>query len=190
MRRVFRAAMSTVPVTYRPPASLPPATGAPATSAPGFVAVSAVDAVPVGLSSYMAFPAGPLVIARTSSNSFYALHLYCAHKQAELSLGDLEDIVSPSACGAKAPGVSIRCPRHRKKFPGGLLFDASTGAAWCADVPSEKDWDARWGCAGDVPAFSTKIEGGWLFVSATPSAGRLPESAAGGGATGGCAVDA
>jgi nitrite reductase/ring-hydroxylating ferredoxin subunit len=167
------------PRTLSVPSTLPAvAAGASPPAPPGFLPVAPLAAVPLGLSSAPAFGGGPLVVARTPT-ALLALGLFCAHKGAELHLGEIEDAPRATCAGAAAPGVSIRCPRHRKKFPDGLLFDGATGAAWCAGAPQAGAWDAAWGKPGDVPAYATRVEADWLFVSAAPIAGapsRAPES--------------
>ena len=55
-----------------------------------------------------------------------------------LSLGDMEDLnfdfqltSAPAAAdGAAAAGWCVRCPKHRKKFCGGLYFSTTTGHAY------------------------------------------------------------
>ena len=44
----------------------------------------------------------------------HAIANRCPHKQAKLSMGDIEDL------GA---GPAVRCPKHRGKFAGGLYFN-------------------------------------------------------------------
>ena len=47
----------------------------------------------------------------------YATANRCSHKQAKLSLGDIEDLDGPA----------VRCPKHRGKFAGGLYFSLEDG---------------------------------------------------------------
>ena len=55
-----------------------------------------------------------------------------------LSLGDMEDLnfdfqltsAPADADGAAAAGWCVRCPKHRKKFCGGLYFSTTTGHAY------------------------------------------------------------
>ena len=152
--------------SFRQAVTLPgvPADGVAPTPAPvGFAPVAPLAAVPQGLSGAPSFAGGPLVIARRDAG-IAALSLYCCHKDGELSLGDIED------AGGR---FSLKCPRHRKKFPGGLNFDCKTGAAWCAGEPQAGAWDSSWGEAGDVAVFETKEEAGWLWASIEPKVGRV-----------------
>lgn len=127
----------------------------------GFAPVAPLDAIPQGLSGAPSFSGGPLVVARRDTK-IKALSLHCCHKEAELSLGDIED------AGGR---FSVKCPRHRKKFPGGLNFDCDTGAAWCAGKPEPNAWNDSWGKKGDVAVYETKEEGGWLWASVEPKVG-------------------
>ena len=47
----------------------------------------------------------------------FALENECAHKAASLHKGDIEDIPGVGLC--------VRCPKHRKKFAGGLYVHAA-----------------------------------------------------------------
>ncbi len=57
-----------------------------------------------------------------------------------LSLGDMEDLnfdfqlTSAPAAGAAAAGWCVRCPKHRKKFCGGLYFSVTTGHAYVKGI--------------------------------------------------------
>jgi len=148
---------------FAQPTTLPAAPAdAPRAPRAGFFAVAPSAAVPLGLSAAPSFAGGPLVLARTAAR-LAALSANCPHKGAELALGDIED----------ADGrLSVKCPRHRQKFPGGLNLDCETGAAWCAGTPQAGAWDAAWGCGGDAAVFDVFEEAGWVFVSATP---RVPQ---------------
>ncbi len=62
-----------------------------------------------------------------------------------LALGDMEDLrfdfhlTSAQVDGAAAPaaaGWCVRCPKHRKKFCGGLYFSIATGDAYVKGVRS------------------------------------------------------
>jgi cytochrome-b5 reductase len=59
----------------------------------------------------------------------FALENDCAHKAASLYKGDIEDIPGVGMC--------VRCPKHRKKFAGGLYFSLETGKA-LVKAPCEK----------------------------------------------------
>jgi len=65
-------------------------------------------------------------------NKVYALENRCCHKSASLHRGDIEDL---GTCivdkrGQKGSGgVCVRCPKHHRKFGGGLYFNLETGEA-------------------------------------------------------------
>jgi len=151
--------------TFCQPVTLPPASGAPAAPA-GFSPVAPSAAVPLGLSAAPAFAGGALVLVRTHA-ALRALSLLCPHKRAELHLGDIEE------AGGR---LSVTCPRHRKKFEGGLHFDCATGAAWCAGAVQEGAWDPAWGSGGDAAVFDVREEGGWVWASTAP---RVPQRGGG-----------
>lgn len=177
--RAMATATATAGRVFTPPSTLAAvAAGAAPPAPPGFHPVAPLSKIPLGLSAAPSFPGVSLVIARTTAGALHALQNTCCHKQAELHLGEIEELASAPCIGAAAPGVSIRCPRHRKKFPGGLLFDAATGAAWCPGEPQEGAWTQGWGKAGDVAAFATAVHADWLFVSAEPVAGTIASPAA------------
>jgi nitrite reductase/ring-hydroxylating ferredoxin subunit len=72
----------------------------------------------------VALPTGAQVnvVKEASTGNFYAIDNTCAHKKANLCLGDIEDLSSHNA-----QGLCVRCPKHQKKFCGGLYFDLHTG---------------------------------------------------------------
>ena len=147
-------------VAFKQPVTLPRVVSGAAPAPPaGFAAVAPLSMVPRGLSSAPSFDGGPIVVLRAESGEISALSLHCCHKAAELSLGDIEDA---------AGRLSVKCPRHRKKFPGGLTFDCKTGAAWCAGEPQEGAWRNDWGSPGDVAVFETRQDGEWLWASVRP----------------------
>eukprot|EP01006_Ploeotia_vitrea_P052957 TRINITY_DN67743_c8_g1_i1.p1 TRINITY_DN67743_c8_g1~~TRINITY_DN67743_c8_g1_i1.p1 ORF type:complete len:499 (-),score=50.53 TRINITY_DN67743_c8_g1_i1:90-1586(-) len=53
-------------------------------------------------------------------DQYYAVDDLCPHKDASLSRGDIEDI---------GDNLCVRCPKHRKKFAGGLYMSLNTGQA-------------------------------------------------------------
>eukprot|EP01062_Namystynia_karyoxenos_P036289 TRINITY_DN2642_c0_g1_i1.p1 TRINITY_DN2642_c0_g1~~TRINITY_DN2642_c0_g1_i1.p1 ORF type:complete len:455 (+),score=149.59 TRINITY_DN2642_c0_g1_i1:89-1366(+) len=75
------------------------------------------------------------VIPAAGGGGFSAMEDACPHKQARLSDGDIEDI---------AGQLHVRCPKHRRKFNGGLYFSGSTGQAWCPDSASCSKFRADW----------------------------------------------
>jgi ferredoxin-NADP reductase/nitrite reductase/ring-hydroxylating ferredoxin subunit len=107
----------------------------------------------------------PLCIV-TYGGSVHALYDLCPHKQGAMHKGDItvEDA---------AQGLCVKCPRHRKKFNGGLNFRVDTGGGW-ARAPTLERVDPEW-C---LPVYDTRVEDGWVYVSAAPKIGAVP--AAGG----------
>lgn len=65
------------------------------------------------------------VVRDPVSGEFYGIDNVCAHKKANLALGDIEDLTSHDATG-----LCVRCPKHQNKFCGGLYFDLHTGLYW------------------------------------------------------------
>lgn len=134
-------------VTLAPfdPASAP--TGAPS----GFHPIAPLSAIPFGLSR-AALPdaGGPFVVVRTA-DTLHVMDGLCAHAKGELHLGDVEEL------GGR---LCVTCPRHRKKFPGGLSFDCVTGAARVKAEPlPEAKYNPEWA----VRSFDSAVVAGWLF---------------------------
>lgn len=160
------------------PAASPVATAAAA--ARGFVAAKRLSELPpTGLTRFDLNADTPLVIMTQGGAVQGVLYALCPHKKADLSIGDIEDGSGAAACAgagagedaAKGRGCSVKCPRHRKKYPGGLNFSAADGKAWVADASvCDPSFDAEW----SVPVFGWKIEGDMLLVSAEPVSGVVP----------------
>ena len=120
--RALRRAMSALTGSAPPPSVLPLAASFPPPP-PSFQPLAALDSIPVGISKATLPPGSadePLVVVREASGALHVMHGLCAHKKGELHLGDLEEI------GGR---LCLTCPRHRKKFPGGLSFDVCSGEA-------------------------------------------------------------
>lgn len=158
------------------PAVLPSAETAPAassTSAPhGFERAIRIDDMPAkGLKQYvLAANKRSLCVVADGAGGYHAIDDLCPHKQGVMSLGDIED-------SNAAHGVCVRCPRHRKKFPGGLKFRVSDGAAWVDDAaacltPFEPEWK--------TPVHPVVVRDGWLYVAIEP----LPNTVMRGSAAG------
>ena len=87
---------------------------------------------------------GGLCIGRAGGRAF-AIDDLCCHSDASLSQGDMEDLrgsfhatSAPPAAAAEAAagaGVCVRCPKHRRKFGGGLYFSTTTGYAFTKAAP-------------------------------------------------------
>lgn len=160
-------------------ATLPTAALA-ARTASGFVPAKRLDELPsTGLTRFDLDAETPLVIMTKDGAVQGVLYALCPHKKADLSIGDIED-------GDAGKGCSVKCPRHRKKYPGGLNFAARDGKAWVADAAvCDPSFDSDW----SVPTFGWKIDGDMLLVSVEPTSGVVPplpppeeEAAAAGGA--------
>lgn len=66
-----------------------------------------------------------------------ALNGQCPHKKGEMALGDIED-EGNNKC-------SLVCPRHRKRFIGGLRFDSETGESFVKNVAGQSpEYDPSW----------------------------------------------
>lgn len=144
--------MASSGATFAQPCTLPPAgASAPPAPSPAYVALAPLAAVPIGLSS--SFVAGaPIVVVRSAAGTVKALSGVCPHKKGELALGDMEDLGR----------LSVICPRHRVKFPGGLHIDASDGSVFCVQPPTpEAGFDPSW----RVPTYAVVERDGWLFVA-------------------------
>ena len=97
----------------------------------------------------------------SSGGALAAMSDVCPHKQGALHLGDIED--------AAPGGLCVRCPRHRKKYPGGLHFYASTGASYVVDAaactaPLTDAGGAPWA----VDVHDVIVADGWVQVAAAP----------------------
>lgn len=145
--------MSALTGSAPPPSVLPLAASFPPPP-PSFQPLAALDSIPVGISKATLPPGSadePLVVVREASGALHVMHGLCAHKKGELHLGDLEEI------GGR---LCLTCPRHRKKFPGGLSFDVCSGAAVVKAEPlPEACYDARW----KVGVRETVVREGWVF---------------------------
>ena len=87
-------------------------------------------------------PGGDAVaVVRLEDDQVVAVGDACCHKAASMSSGDIEDLGSVVSTtigdGSSVGGVCIRCPKHRKKFSGGLYFNVITGQAY-VKAPCEK----------------------------------------------------
>ena len=80
-------------------------------------------------------------IAKGERHTLYAIRNKCAHGKGKLGDGDIEDLSTvPCESGSApflAPGIALKCPKHRKKFGGGLYFDAVTGESWVPVLTSK-----------------------------------------------------
>ena len=140
----------------RQPQHIPSFPAYPAPPTPAHTAVAPTASIAQGISG---FQGGRVVIVRRG-DAFHALGGLCPHKQGELVLGDL-------APGDIEDAPAIICPRHRKKFPGGLHIACASGAASCPGGAPEVELQASW----RVPLFSTHVSAeGWLFIAEQPPA--------------------
>jgi nitrite reductase/ring-hydroxylating ferredoxin subunit len=78
----------------------------------------------------------PIVLIKRG-NVINALNGECPHKKGEMALGDIED-EGNGKC-------AIICPRHRKRFIGGLRFDTTTGEGHVKDEPGQSlEFNPNW----------------------------------------------
>jgi nitrite reductase/ring-hydroxylating ferredoxin subunit len=146
--------------TFTQPQTIPsfPLAAYPARSPP-WEPVAPIAAVAQGISS---FAASVIIVRR--GDAFHALHALCPHKQGELALGDLTEIED---------AAYVICPRHRKKFPGGLHISCASGAASCPK--GEPDESGKFDAAWRVPVYATRVEGGWLWLNQEGGGGEEKE---------------
>eukprot|EP00762_Andalucia_godoyi_P002494 ANDGO_02709.mRNA.1 NADH-cytochrome b5 reductase 2 len=100
-----------------------------------------------------------VLLHRQSEHVFLAVSNWCPHKQASLAKGDIEDIPDFGLC--------VKCPKHRKKFSGGLCFRLSDGASYVA-APCELYRDTY-----AIPTFSVRLQNEHVWVSPNPAAPPL-----------------
>ena len=132
----------------------------------GYLRVGPLAAVPEGLSELQLRPDSRLVLARRAGGGgIHALGGDCPHRQAQLAVGDIEDGGTGACC--------VICPRHRKRFEGGLRFDVETGRAFLRGGAAAacEEFDRTW----RLPVHDVLVVGGELFVSLEPR--RTTESA-------------
>ena len=147
------------------------ATAVTAAPRPGFEFVGPLSSLPQrGLIKHVLNSGVPLCIVsdRTSSgHAVSAISDECPHKAASLSSGDIEE-----AGGA----LSVICPKHRKKYDGGLHMRVSDGSSWVACVERcTRKYDPTWRVA--VYDVDVSDEGG-VYVSSAPREGtaRVPSA--------------
>ncbi len=148
IRRSMSGAAGGGAAPLRQPQHIPAFATYPSPPTPAHTAVAPTDQIAQGISG---FQGSKVVIARRG-DTFHALGGLCPHKQGELVLGDLVDVED---------AAHIICPRHRKRFPGGLHISCTSGAASCPAGTPEEEVRASW----RVPLYSTVVEGGWLFIA-------------------------
>jgi len=133
-----------------------------------------------GLAKAVVGPAAtPVVLVNDGSGHVHALYGICPHKYAEMQLGDIEDAAGPDAGAGSGGGIAVKCPRHRKKFNGGLNFRVADGSSWVKQ-PCIGTYEPTW-C---LPVFDVRLQaaavggGGTgevlVYVSNAPVRGTLP----------------
>jgi NAD(P)H-flavin reductase/nitrite reductase/ring-hydroxylating ferredoxin subunit len=158
--------------------TLPPPADAPVVA--GFTCVGRLsDVLPArGLAKAVVGPtATPVVLVNDGAGQLHALFGMCPHKYAEMQLGDIEEAAGPDG---GAGGIAVKCPRHRKKFNGGLNFRVADGSSW-VNQPCVGKYEPAW-C---LPVFAVRLEpahapagaaGGevLVYVSDVPIRGTVP----------------
>lgn len=133
-----------------------------------------------GLAKAVVGPAAtPVVLVNDGAGTLHALYGLCPHKYAEMQLGDIEDAAGPSSGGAGgvSGGIAVKCPRHRKKFNGGLNFRVRDGSSW-VNQPCTGKYEPDW-C---LPVFDVRLQPAaaaagaevLVYVSNVPIRGTVP----------------
>eukprot|EP01123_Difflugia_compressa_P007185 TRINITY_DN1975_c0_g3_i1.p1 TRINITY_DN1975_c0_g3~~TRINITY_DN1975_c0_g3_i1.p1 ORF type:complete len:430 (-),score=93.24 TRINITY_DN1975_c0_g3_i1:134-1423(-) len=139
----------------------------------GYVLCGPASSIPSNTSKLISFtsPSGESVEVGlyNINNQFYAIDDLCTHKQAHLTQGDMEDLPQFLEQHEKEGGVSmcVRCPKHRKKFCGGLYFNVASGRAFTKGSPPPPKFDPKW----KVATFEVKQVDGNVYVGTTPTNG-------------------
>lgn len=158
---VGRRAASSSPTALTPPSKLlaaPPLLG--------FEAVSLLTDVATadkGLKAVTLPSSGTPVVIVSHAGELHALYGKCPHKVADMALGDIED-------SDAAQGACLKCPRHRKKFNGGLNFRLADGHSW-VHLPCVGKYDPTW----TLPVFDVRVHEGFVYISSLPKVGTIPE---------------
>jgi nitrite reductase/ring-hydroxylating ferredoxin subunit len=119
-----------------------------------------------GLKQHVLKANGAALCIVSADGQLRAISDLCPHKQGVMSQGDIED-------ADKALGLCVKCPRHRKKIPGGLNFRVSDGGAWVADASAcEIAFDPSW----RVDVHDVRVVGGTVYVAVAPA--NAPQSSA------------
>jgi len=92
---------------------------------------------------------------------YYAIDNQCAHKEAQLCKGDIEDLRLPNSVEGD-PLHCVKCPKHRKKFAGGLYFDLKTGNALTKAACKKVDPDWR------LSTYAVVVENDNVFICKEP----------------------
>ena len=131
----------------------------------------------------------------------HALGGRCPHSKGQMSVGDIEEAVAHSvaaagggsgsgggggggadggAGGASGSTCCIICPRHRKRFEGGLRFDVETGQSFLRPGAAPCDeYRPEW----RLPVHDVLVADGEVFVSLAPRGGVMDAASTGGGAS-------
>lgn len=78
-----------------------------------------------------------LMLLKEADGQVRAIDNRCPHKRAKLSKGDIEDL------GEQLGGLCIRCPKHRRKFAGGLYVSLLDGQCRTKTPTGEKAKDKQ-----------------------------------------------
>ncbi len=111
-----------------------------------------------------------LICVRKRGGRLYAHADNCAHGRGSLSKGDIEDLGEceggkRGSDGVIRGGACVRCPRHQGKFGGGLYFSMEDGASYVKNLTAHYTEDYR------IDVYSTKVDGGAIYVSNAPKSG-------------------
>ena len=105
-------------------------------------AVGPVSSFREGEMRAVTLASGDEVMVVTVSGGWFAISNACVHKDASLSRGDIEDL-GPTLGAAvgdnSGSGLCVKCPKHRRKFCGGLFFSLATGKSYIKGETSKYD---------------------------------------------------
>jgi len=122
----------------------------------------------------VSLPSGGRLALFSHSGRIYALEDRCCHKQKTIHSGDIEDLgecVVSEDGELGVGGVCVQCPRHQKKFGGGLYFNLDTGQACVPELTKAfRKLDSH-----RIMVYNVMVESGNVYVSAhsqKPSGGK------------------
>lgn len=129
--------------------------------------VAELAAAPKGLMGAALPSSGTRLTLVWNDGAPAAMYSVCPHKEAELHLGDIEDANT-------AVGRCVKCPKHRKKFNGGLNFSITTGESWVVP-PTLVKYEPTWA----VPIYGVHLAHGVVYVTPAPVKGAIPPPGSG-----------
>jgi NAD(P)H-flavin reductase/nitrite reductase/ring-hydroxylating ferredoxin subunit len=101
------------------------------------------------------------------AGEFFALEDRCCHADKSIHGGDIEDLedcVIGKSGEVGNGGVCVQCPRHQRKFAGGLYFNLKTGVACTPENTSKFEKLKR----HRIKIHDVRVENGCIYVSKHP----------------------